>query len=131
MRLSLSAPPRASPALRDRTHICVCGIAHGCPALQAATGASSKLKGLQEALTNAHKYGCGEAKVRLHDRLDALELVVTNRVAGDRQTSGGFGLVGMRERVHAAGGELTTNLMEGKTFVVEATFPRTRAQLAP
>ena len=85
---------------------------------------------LQEALTNAHKHGCGEAHVRLHDRPDAIELVVTNRVAGDRRTSTGFGLIGMRERVHAAGGELTADLLADETFVVDATFPRTRTQHA-
>jgi signal transduction histidine kinase len=85
---------------------------------------------LQEALTNAHKYGCGEAHVRLHDRPDAIELVVTNRVAGDRRTSSGFGLIGMRERVHAAGGELTADFLADERFVVDATFPRTRTQYA-
>jgi signal transduction histidine kinase len=85
---------------------------------------------LQEALTNAHKHGRGAAQVRLHQRADAVELVVTNRIAEGRRTSSGFGLIGMRERVHAAGGELTTDLLAEETFVVDATFPRTRLQQA-
>ncbi len=84
---------------------------------------------VQEALTNAHKYGSGSAHVRLLHRAEGLELVVTNPIApgGDR-TSSGFGLLGMRERVHAAGGRLSTGPRPDGTFVVDALFPHARSQ---
>jgi signal transduction histidine kinase len=81
---------------------------------------------LQEALTNAHKHGRGEAHVEFHQRPDAVQLVVTNAVSDAAGPSSGFGLVGMRERVHAVGGELTVGPRPDGTFVVEATFPHHR-----
>jgi signal transduction histidine kinase len=81
---------------------------------------------LQEALTNAHRHGTGAARVLVHDADDGILLVVTNPAA-DRVTGteGGYGLVGMRERVEQAGGHLRTGLTSG-VFAVEAWLPRVR-----
>lgn len=81
---------------------------------------------LQEALTNAHKHGRGEAQVGLHERPDAVELVVTSPAFDESPSSSGFGLIGMRERVHAVGGELTVGPQPDGTFAVHATFPHHR-----
>ncbi|MFN3216890.1 MAG: sensor histidine kinase [Acidimicrobiales bacterium] len=83
---------------------------------------------VQEALTNAHKHGAGAARVRLENRPDELELTVTNPVGAAVAATSGYGLVGMRERVQAAGGSLDTGTRPDGTFVVHVCFPRTRRQ---
>jgi signal transduction histidine kinase len=83
---------------------------------------------VQEALTNAHKHGAGAARVRLEHRPDELELTVTNPVGASVAATSGYGLVGMRERVQAAGGSLDTSARPDGTFAVHACFPRTRRE---
>ncbi|MCX6521318.1 MAG: histidine kinase [Actinobacteria bacterium] len=91
---------------------------------------------IQEGLTNAHRHGDGNARVRLTRHRHEIELVITNRVANriGRETApgagpgSGFGLIGMRERVHAAGGTLTTGAGPDGTFTVDARFPISRDQ---
>lgn len=86
---------------------------------------------VQEALTNAHRHGDGSARVRLARQPHEIELVITNRI-GSRSTAGsGFGLIGMRERVHAAGGTLDTGANPDDTFTVHARFPLARPQEQP
>lgn len=99
----------------------------------------------QEALTNVRKHaGAGAtADVRIRWAADAVELEVANtglvrRAAGggaavagsgdadapaDPHSSSGLGLVGMRERVAAAGGELETGPRARGGFLVRASFP--------
>lgn len=83
---------------------------------------------VQEALTNAHKHGAGAARVRLENRPDELELTVTNPMGAAVAASSGYGLVGMRERVQAAGGSLDTGARPDGTFVVHACFPHARRE---
>jgi len=100
---------------------------------------------VQEALTNAHKYGVGDTQVVIQDRESVVEITVTNRVstgagAGSAAGSGvgqpssglvlsnGLGLVGMRERVEGTGGNLDIQ-HEGGTFTVHAVLPKDGAQL--
>lgn len=80
---------------------------------------------VQEALTNAHKYGDGSARLRLRHRPGELEVVVTNRTSMSVHDldATGFGLVGMRERVQAAGGELSVGRDDDDLFAVRARFP--------
>lgn len=85
---------------------------------------------VQEALTNAHKYGDGTASVTLRFDDDGLEIVVTNSV--DDITSpasgSGYGLVGMRERVEAVGGTVEFGRVhDGHLFQIAATIPRKNA----
>jgi signal transduction histidine kinase len=80
---------------------------------------------LQEALTNAHRHGSGDADVRITTTANGTRLRVQNR--RDRSPvstpiGSGLGLIGMRERINAAGGTLTA-AAEGMLFVVEATLP--------
>jgi signal transduction histidine kinase len=89
---------------------------------------------VQEALTNAHKYGDGHVRLRISYAADGVSVELSNPVAapsvGDvpprsdaASEAGGFGLMGMRERVLAAGGSLHVG-PEGETrFAVRAHFP--------
>src|SRR6266508_4217940 len=65
---------------------------------------------VQEALTNAARYGRGAADVTVEFASGALELAVTNGVgcAADSRNGGGLGLAGMRERAALLGGSLET-----------------------
>ncbi|WIB67403.1 histidine kinase [Curtobacterium sp. MCBD17_035] len=78
----------------------------------------------QEALTNAHRYGTGEAALTvLTDEADVV-ISVTNPVASTPPTAhgSGYGLIGMRERVESAGGTLQLGTDED-VFTVTARIP--------
>jgi signal transduction histidine kinase len=84
---------------------------------------------VQEALTNVVKHagattvdisvreGGGGIDVRVAD--DGAGLAAT----GPSASGGGFGLVGMRERVELAGGELLLEARDGGGTVVRARLP--------
>ncbi|HWD78519.1 MAG TPA: histidine kinase [Kribbella sp.] len=82
---------------------------------------------VQESLTNVLKHAPGAAaQVQLGRRPGALEVTVTNGpgrgpVEGPR--GGGHGLVGMRERVTAVGGELWVGPTADGGFGVRAELP--------
>ena len=88
---------------------------------------------IQEALTNARRHAEGAAvDVELHYTADALRLRVRDNGPGPPATSdsaatapplGGHGLLGMRERAAAVGGDLRTGAATGGGFLVEATLP--------
>jgi hypothetical protein len=91
---------------------------------------------VQEALTNVLKHA-GHARTRVCLRSDASEVTlrVTNAAplgtpvpAGDRP---GHGLIGMRERVAMAGGELRTGPTGDGGFEVFARLPAEPAARAP
>jgi signal transduction histidine kinase len=79
---------------------------------------------LQEALTNAARHGTGSARVELAFGEAALRLTVTNAVPDDdlKRTSGGHGLIGMRERATLLGGSLDAERANG-TFRLGAELP--------
>ncbi|WP_068476707.1 sensor histidine kinase [Pseudoclavibacter helvolus] len=92
---------------------------------------------LQEALTNTRKHAGAEAPadVRLRYLDSGLELDVTDdgpaslvhAAAARRENgSGGLGLVGMRERARAAGGDVTTSKRSGGGFRVLLRVPYER-----
>ena len=58
---------------------------------------------IQEALTNAHKYGDGTGTLSLRFDDAGLEINVSNPSYDTGPSGGGFGLVGMRERIEAVG----------------------------
>ncbi|RZT28440.1 signal transduction histidine kinase [Kribbella sp. VKM Ac-2569] len=80
---------------------------------------------VQESLTNVLKHAPGAAaEVQLIHRSGALEITVTNSPAAVGPTArGGHGLVGMRERVSAVGGELQAGPAAGGGFAVHAVLP--------
>jgi signal transduction histidine kinase len=87
---------------------------------------------IQEALTNARRHAEGAAiDVELHYTADALRLRVRDNGPGPPAPgtvvppSGGHGLLGMRERAAAVGGDLRTGAARGGGFLVEATLPVT------
>ena len=78
---------------------------------------------LQEALTNAARHGSGPATVELRVIDNELCLHIDNPVAGPSpREPRGSGLLGMRERIAAAGGTLDTGIRNGR-WVVDAVIP--------
>ncbi len=82
---------------------------------------------LQEALTNVMKHArATEASVLVRYRPEALEIEVEDdgEGAGADTASGGFGLVGMRERMHVLGGSVEAGPRQpGPGFRVAARVP--------
>ncbi|GAA2525167.1 two-component sensor histidine kinase [Winogradskya humida] len=80
---------------------------------------------VQEALTNVTKHAdTRDARVRLVWNRADLTLTVTDD--GAHATSSkppGYGLIGMRERAHAVGGQLTAGLRAEGGFLVSAQLP--------
>jgi signal transduction histidine kinase len=88
---------------------------------------------VQEGLTNARRHAPGAAvDVELHFSDDALHVRVRDNgpgpataglAAGPRQAGLGHGLLGMRERAAAAGGEFRAGAAPGGGFLVQARLP--------
>jgi len=79
---------------------------------------------LEEALTNASKHGGGGADVVISQTGVTTVLEVRNRLDHPvPDTTGGHGLVGMRERVTAIGGVLNASADGQGRFVVRAELP--------
>ena len=80
---------------------------------------------LQEALTNAARYGGGATSAELAYEPDAVRLEVTNTIATSVPSSppgGGHGIVGMCERAQSLGGSVVAR-GDGSRFRVEARIP--------
>jgi signal transduction histidine kinase len=81
---------------------------------------------VQESLTNAAKHaGAAKALVELAKDGDALKVRVRDDGAGfeSEKVSGGFGLIGMRERVALVGGHLAIESSPGTGTTVQAELP--------
>ncbi|MCX4231268.1 sensor histidine kinase [Streptomyces ortus] len=82
---------------------------------------------VQESLTNARKHATGAAvDVELTYADETLRVRVRDNGPGPPPdlTTGGYGLLGMRERASAVGGDVQTgSAFGGGGFVVEARFP--------
>jgi signal transduction histidine kinase len=122
------------PALRDR--LAGAGLAVevrvvGDPREVPAAVDLAAYRVVQEALTNVLRHaGVGSAEVTVDYRVDEVTVEVTDRgVGADRagtapaDDEGGHGLAGMRERVAALGGRLTTGPRAGGGFRVYAVLP--------
>lgn len=80
---------------------------------------------VQEALTNARKHAPGQpVHLRIGRENDRLMIETRNRIPLDSQPTvlSGMGLVGLTERVHLAGGTLTSGPAAGE-FVLTAWIP--------
>jgi signal transduction histidine kinase len=79
---------------------------------------------IQEALTNAARYGRGAADVTVAFEAAALEIDVANAVGApvDSRNGGGLGLAGMRERATLLGGSVEAAENDG-VFRVRARLP--------
>jgi signal transduction histidine kinase len=81
---------------------------------------------VQESLTNAHRHGRGpRVCLRVDYDLDVLTIEVLNDAVAGGPTSGrrGHGIVGMRERVAAAGGTIDVGPTTDGRFRVAVTLP--------
>ncbi len=87
---------------------------------------------IQESLTNVRKHaGKADVVVRFDHRPGSLELTVTDTGTGPNSeragqrvgTTGGFGLLGMRERVGSVGGDFTAGPTGAGGFRVAVTLP--------
>lgn len=100
-------------------------VVEGDPAEVADSVGLAVFRVAQEALTNARRHGrdVGSAEVLLRYRGDEIEVRIVDDGASGAPTSGGHGLVGMRERVAAYGGSLTAGSPENGGFEVRAVLP--------
>jgi signal transduction histidine kinase len=106
------------------TGFCVDYRVHGQPGtIPTATGLVA-YRVVQEALTNASKYGNEGAEVDVTFGHDSLRIVVVNLIAeGGLGTGGtGHGLIGMSERVRLVDGSLAYTSSAG-TFTLVAVLP--------
>jgi signal transduction histidine kinase len=126
---SVEAPPRlASLDTLIGSHVAA-GLdvtleTAGAPRALAGGADQAAYRILQEALTNAARYGAGSAQVALSFDDAAVEITVTNPVRSDGapRSGGGHGLIGMRERASLVGGRLAAERANG-AFRVSARIP--------
>ncbi|MCK6540687.1 MAG: sensor histidine kinase [Anaerolineales bacterium] len=80
---------------------------------------------VQEGLTNVRKHAdASRVDVALDfTQPDRIRLTVQDDGSGAVDTSGGFGLIGIRERVQLLGGEFKVETSPGKGFLLEVTVP--------
>lgn len=102
-------------------------VAHetsGSPRPLSASAELAAYRVVQEALTNAHKYGDGTATVAMRFNDAGLELTVANPASEVAAEGTGFGLIGMRERVEAVGGQIEAGRSnDGRRFEISASIP--------
>jgi len=99
--------------------------ASGTPRRLGAAADQAAYRILQEALTNAARHGAGSALVQIaFDDDDSLGLIVDNPMRASRlpPSTGGHGLIGMRERATLLGGTLEVGGAAGE-FRVRARIP--------
>ncbi|WP_199440105.1 sensor histidine kinase [Umezawaea beigongshangensis] len=100
---------------------------HGEPRPVPQAVALSAYRVVQEALTNVVKHaGARRADLRVRFLETSLEVEVADDGRGRAAASdrnGGFGLVGMRERVAVHGGELEAGPRRDSGYLVRARFP--------
>jgi len=79
----------------------------------------------QEGLTNVRKHAnASRVDVSLDfSQSDQIHLTVHDDGAGATDASGGFGLIGIRERVQLLGGEFKVDTQPEKGFRLEVTLP--------
>jgi len=81
---------------------------------------------VQESLTNAGKHGTGRVELSIQYLPDVVRIDVTNPMRSNgvpSSSSEGHGIIGMRERVLAAGGQLESGPLPNGTFAVRVNLP--------
>ncbi|WLW50579.1 sensor histidine kinase [Streptomyces sp. YU58] len=130
-------PPTPTPGLAELPELAasfrhagltVTLVVEGEPGPVAAGVALTAYRIAQEALTNVTKHaGSRSAEVRLVHTSDGLVLTITDdappRPAGPSAPSGGYGLIGMRERVRSVGGRIRMGHRPEGGFEVVAELP--------
>jgi signal transduction histidine kinase len=78
----------------------------------------------QEGLTNVRRHGrASRVDVLLDYQRDQVSLVVKDNGVGADETSGGFGLLGIRERIGLLGGRVEISTAVGAGFCLTAVVP--------
>lgn len=101
----------------------------GAPAAMDASVQLTVYRVIQESLTNAHKYGDGNAVLCVTYTPEAVAIDVENRCThraierADAPASTGLGIIGMRERVAALGGTISIAGRDHGTFGVAVSIP--------
>lgn len=129
------------PVAAERTFGDVVALAERCGAEVAVDGhlpaerlpeqaATAVFRTVQEALTNVRKHAPGAATlVSITGREGSLAVTVTNgppdgtQPAATQPSRGGYGLIGLRERVDEVDGTLTADTTATGGFAVSATYP--------
>ena len=80
---------------------------------------------VQEGLTNIRKHAdASHVDVELDfSQSDVIRLKLRDDGSGATDTSGGFGLIGLRERVHLLGGEFDIQTQPGQGFQIKVSLP--------
>ena len=80
---------------------------------------------VQEGLTNVRKHArASRVDVELDfTQADSIRLLLRDDGVGAADTSGGFGLIGLRERVHLLGGRFEIDTQPDGGFSLEVTLP--------
>jgi signal transduction histidine kinase len=113
-------------AARDATGVGARLIVSGWPEILDPGVELAAYRIVQEALTNARRHAPGAAvDVELRYADDSLYVRIRDNGPGPPVTppEAGHGLLGMRERAAAVGGELRTGIASGGGFLVEARLP--------
>jgi signal transduction histidine kinase len=130
LRADESPVDPAQPGLADVEALAASYRAAGLPVRLSLTvpedpGTAAQLavyRVLQEALANAARHGSGPATVDLAVSGGTVTLTVGNPVSEEIQPGRGSGLLGMRERIGAAGGTVDAGVRDG-SWVVRAVVP--------
>ncbi len=78
----------------------------------------------QEALTNVAKHAnATTVNVRLNYDYDRIRLTIKDNGVGPSESEGGFGLLGIRERVQLLNGSVRVTTDAGKGFILEVEVP--------
>lgn len=112
-------PELAAELLEAHRMLEACGVRSHLTVAEGAAGGSDSTTAwaLREAVTNVLRHsGARNCWIELQRRPEGLELSVTDDGRGARDTSGGSGLAGLRERVEAVGGRVTTDSRPGHGF---------------
>jgi signal transduction histidine kinase len=145
VRRSVSAL-RASPLDNQSLPQAIEGLVDECRAAGIATAFSvlGEVRGLapqidlalyrvaQEGMTNMRKYAqTTSAEVTLDYReQDEVRLAICDQGVGTDDPSGGYGLVGVRERVHLLGGTVQVETALGEGFTLQVQVPAELSRLA-
>ena len=90
-----------------------------------AKSALALYRAAQEGLTNARRHArasCTDVTLDF-SRPNQIRLIVRDDGAGASDVSGGFGLIGIRERIQLLGGEFKVETEVGKGFQLEVSIP--------
>ena len=80
---------------------------------------------VQEGMTNALRHGKATLiEISFYQERNGVRINIRDNGKGmENSSQGGFGLLGMRERIEKLGGELSANNQAGKGFVLSAWIP--------